>query len=553
MRSSRGFTLVEVIIVIAIIAILAVITTIGMTVYQQDGRDAQRTANVTSIADSLEAYYDANGEYPSCLQVTASAAEVTASDGALAGVNTSTLVAPSAPDTTTNSLECTDLVNTSDGDYFAYIGDGSDSCATVSCLEFTLKYLDETDGTIKTISSKRTVNVSTSGTISATAGAVTYTTANVNWTPVSNVTSYTIQRDTANTFNTGNLTAVTTASNISSYQFTNTAPGTTYYYRIKATTGAGADTLWSNIASRATTALPTPTIANAQVNPRTVTESWGATSGITTYTIQRASGASFSGATSETITGTSKTYSDTPIGTAQYYRVRATILSGTTTYTGAWSNVINYTSFVPQPNSVPTIASSISGSTATGTSGAVSCDQGATPVYSLRETHKANSGSGDNWTSWTAWNAGSRNYSVTAYQGHEHKFQARAACEYAGSYSTARTSSTAASVRGINTPATPTWPSSESKSWKTGTYGHYMWYGTYCPSGTWVDQSWFHSVPWSGASPANNYHEFGFNDYWYLGPSGGANVFYEARYTCASSYTSSGWSPLSSDTLWVYW
>lgn len=549
----KGFTLVEVIVVIVVIVVLVTIAAFGINRYQADGRDAQRTVNTTTIADSLEKYYDENGEYPSCAQLTAPASAVSSKTGALAGIDSSALITPKAASGTTNSIQCSDLASTADGDYFAYIGDGSDSCNTVSCLKFTIKYIDESDGTVKTINSRRTVDINTSGAVTVTAGSVTFTSASISWNQLSNISGYTIQRDTSNTFKTSNLQEISVGPTVLDYQFTDLKPATTYYYRVQANATGNNNSLWSNIASKATNALPSPTLANSQINPVTVKESWGSTSGVTSYNIQRAKTTSFNSPDSDTVTGTDKTYTDTPIGTARHYRVRAVITNAGTTYYGPWSNTVSYTSYVPQPDSAPSISSAVSGATATGTAGAVSCSQDGTPVYSLRETHKANSNNGDNWTGWTGWSSTSRTYSVTAYEGYQHTFQAKAACTYNTSYSAELTSGTSSSVRGINTPATPTWPSGLSKTWKQDTWGHYMWYGTYCPGGTWVNDTWFHSRAWDTASPVNYYHNFGYDDWWWLGPSGGASVFYEARYTCASSYTTSAWSPLSSDTIWVHW
>jgi prepilin-type N-terminal cleavage/methylation domain-containing protein len=61
---NQGFTIVELLIVIAIISILAAITVVGYNVVQTSTNDTQREADVTSIMNALERYYDKNGEYP---------------------------------------------------------------------------------------------------------------------------------------------------------------------------------------------------------------------------------------------------------------------------------------------------------------------------------------------------------------------------------------------------------------------------------------------------------------------------------------------------------
>ena len=554
-----GFTLVELIVVIVIIAILATIVVIGTNTVSGQSRDAKRSTNATIIADALEKYYNQHGEYPSCQAVTSNASSVTGSNGALQGVDKNTLIMPNTPDSTDNAISCTDMVsvNVKGGDYVAYVGDGSSSCSTASCLSFTLKYINESTGEVKTIKSKHSADIQTSGSIVASTGAVTYITSIVNWTALPNATSYVLQRDTSNTFSTGNLNTRTVAANLLTYQYNDVGPSTTYYYRIKATSASG-DSAWSNIVNRATTTLPAPTLSNAQNLPDSVTESWNSISGINSYSVQRSSNNTFvAPMVNNDVSTTSFTYTDTPIGTQQYYRVRANVTNGVgTTYNSPWSSTLAYTSFVPAPTT-PTVSASIAGSTATGTSSVTTCTQTGTPNYSLQETHKANSGSADSWTAWTAWSSSVRTYSVSALQGYQHTFNARSACAYKGVYSTAVVgSASASSVMAINQPATPTWPADLSKSWQQNTYGHYMWFGTYCPAGTWTNQTWFHSWGWLGDPPQNLshfYHTFGFEDYWWLGPGGGANVAYEARYTCATSYTESAWSPLSYDTIWVYW
>jgi len=55
---SRGFTIIELIVVIAIIAVLATIVMINVTQYIAKGKDASIKGNMSSIAVSAAAFYD---------------------------------------------------------------------------------------------------------------------------------------------------------------------------------------------------------------------------------------------------------------------------------------------------------------------------------------------------------------------------------------------------------------------------------------------------------------------------------------------------------------
>lgn len=61
---SRGFTLVELLIVIVVIAILAAISVVAYNGIQERGRDAQRISDIQSIVKGLELYKIQNGDYP---------------------------------------------------------------------------------------------------------------------------------------------------------------------------------------------------------------------------------------------------------------------------------------------------------------------------------------------------------------------------------------------------------------------------------------------------------------------------------------------------------
>lgn len=81
--NQRGFTLLEVLLVVAIIAILAGIVIIAINPGKQlgDSRNAQRSADVTSILNAVYQYsLDNNGTVPS--GIGASAVEICSSSGA---------------------------------------------------------------------------------------------------------------------------------------------------------------------------------------------------------------------------------------------------------------------------------------------------------------------------------------------------------------------------------------------------------------------------------------------------------------------------------------
>lgn len=61
---SRGFTIVELLIVIVVIAVLAAISMVAYSGMQQRARDSQRLQDVATITKALELYYIDNGQYP---------------------------------------------------------------------------------------------------------------------------------------------------------------------------------------------------------------------------------------------------------------------------------------------------------------------------------------------------------------------------------------------------------------------------------------------------------------------------------------------------------
>jgi type II secretory pathway pseudopilin PulG len=163
-----AFTIVEVVIVVTVISILAGVVVLSLNEAQKISRDAQRATSAKIIAETLENYYSKKGEYPSCTAVT------DFNEGVLKGLDKALLVAPRSQDKTQPSISCQDLT-VADTDRYAYVGDGSTRCQTGSyCTSWTLKYIDESDNEVKTISSRQVASSTLPGPGNITVSAGSY-------------------------------------------------------------------------------------------------------------------------------------------------------------------------------------------------------------------------------------------------------------------------------------------------------------------------------------------------------------------------------------------
>ena len=70
---SRGFTIVELLIVIVVIAILATLVIVTFTGIQQKARDSQRQTDINAVDSHVEAFYAQYGAYPTVTQIQNSA------------------------------------------------------------------------------------------------------------------------------------------------------------------------------------------------------------------------------------------------------------------------------------------------------------------------------------------------------------------------------------------------------------------------------------------------------------------------------------------------
>lgn len=242
----KGFTLIELMVIIVVVGILATIVSVGLAVYQKQARDTQRQTDVTAIAEALEAYYEQNGEYPSCATMT-STPDTIASQLKL---DTAALQAPSS--NADNSFICTSLSG-SGSDQYAYVGDGSASCQSGdSCLEWTLQYRSEETGAVISIQSRHTTELATSGALQLTATTTGDTSIDLTWNAVPNAVSYRVERS-LNASMSGSVTQTTTAT---SRTMSGLNAGTRYYFRVTPLQGAQAGVSGT---ANATTSVSPPT------------------------------------------------------------------------------------------------------------------------------------------------------------------------------------------------------------------------------------------------------------------------------------------------------
>lgn len=448
-----GFTLVEVIIVIAVIAILATLTVLGFAQVQGQSRDSARSSSVTTVAEALEKYYDENGEYPGCTTMTSSPNLVRET----LEVDASALKAPQA--SSENSYTCSALDLNSSDDSYAYVGDGSTECQTgTSCLGWQIQYKNETTGEIKTIQSRRTASLATSG------------------------------------LTTLNLTV----------------------------------------------------ISNTQINA-----SWTAVPNATGYTIERSVDVGLSGATIQSVTGTSLAATGLLAGERYYFRVTPTLAS----QDGQPSSIQNAVTTISPPSGTASLAATLQSSNteARGAVSGVSCANGSTIQYAhgtqSRTTDTAINISFGSWRT-------SSSRTVAAAQGHNYTFQTKARCTGSDAKSSEITTATESVTRPINKPAMPKYTG--DTTFRAG-YRYSMTYSTSCPSGTWVDGSvliyntgysgsYYYPGPTTGGAvntPWGRFYTAPLVEWWYLGFAAGQvweDVNYYAFYWCKTDFATSSHS-----------
>ncbi len=518
-----GFTLVELIVVIATIGILATISVIGLSRYQADTRDARRVASVSVISEALEKYYDANGEYPSCSSIKAPAATLTTTT--LNGVDQTALVAPQAAPAIDNSLQCTsdgNSLSVNGTDFFEYTGDNSVACnGTVSCLQYSLKYKEESTGSIKTVSSRRNTSIATSGAATLSASTTSFTNVNLSWTTVQNASAYVLQVSTASSFPNDSSTQTVSGINGTTYNATGLTAGVSYFFRVRSDALSSTGN-WSNTLPVTTLTLGAPGSCSATANSSSqITAGCNTVANASTYDVDYSTSSTFASGVVSTTNLSTPSYvaSGLATGTQYSFRIRAVA----PTYTGPWSSTFNATTTVPTPTGLALAVNSSSQITATWT--AVSVATSYSIDYSINS----------NFTSSTTINniSGTSRVVTGLQQGRTWYFRVSANVGSVPSAPSAGVSATttldtpnslsfgAARPAGVYSTGNSNWLPGQNFSEGSGNY--YYAYGSVsggCPSGssmavwmrgrynsptTWYSANWTYQPTWVIISPTSGY------------------------------------------------
>ncbi len=133
MNTSKGFTIIELLVVVAIIAVLTGIVLVNVTSYINKGKDAAIQGNLSSLTTNAAAYFDTNGNFTSfCGDITATA-PLAAADKANDGNSTPNQVTD-CDATATTWIACGQLKVTS-ADYFCVDSSGTKKTVTGTCNE----------------------------------------------------------------------------------------------------------------------------------------------------------------------------------------------------------------------------------------------------------------------------------------------------------------------------------------------------------------------------------------------------------------------------------
>jgi prepilin-type N-terminal cleavage/methylation domain-containing protein len=295
---SKGFTIVELMVVVVVIGILATITIVSYGAWRQTATTNQMKSDLNTVAATMENYRTFNNTY----QITA--------------INNTTFTnfTPSPGDTLTGGST-----------------DGINFCIDATNMQYTTLqwYIDNLSNTPTsgTCAGRTTVPIPTlpSGIAVTTAADTSLT---FGWTSTSSYTvSYVLRCSLDPSFING-VVSTTVAYPATSGTISGLASNTGYYCEMNATDGAGTSA-WSSYVTTATlTSAPAfPSAAGASTT--TISYSFSAVANAVSYNVQLATNSTFTaGLVSSSQTATSGTFTGLTTSYQYYFRVQSVNSSG---------------------------------------------------------------------------------------------------------------------------------------------------------------------------------------------------------------------------------
>jgi hypothetical protein len=197
--------------------------------------------------------------------------------------------------------------------------------------------------------------------VASAATTITQTSFSANWSVAASATGYRVDVSTDPVF--GSFVGIynnLSAGNVTTLSISSLTAGTTYYYRVRATSAAGTSPNSSSIST--VTIPPNPVIGSATaIGQTTFNANWSAAASATGYRLDVATNSAFTGGTfvpgyQDLAVANVTTFtinSSLSAGTTYFYRVRAVNTSGTSGSSG------NGTVTTAPPNPVASAATSI--------------------------------------------------------------------------------------------------------------------------------------------------------------------------------------------------
>jgi prepilin-type N-terminal cleavage/methylation domain-containing protein len=136
-KNSKGFTIVELLIVIVVIGILAALVLNSFRGVQERARDTERRTDINAQSTQLEVYYTDNGGYP---QFTG---QVNTDSWITTNMKGADLNSWRAPGFNTNTMVNSATPSKDQYGYQALQDDGTTACTTAPCAKYKLFWYSE--------------------------------------------------------------------------------------------------------------------------------------------------------------------------------------------------------------------------------------------------------------------------------------------------------------------------------------------------------------------------------------------------------------------------